>query len=355
MINILIVDDSPTEVALIEHIINSAHDMAVIGVAKNGQEAIELTKKLKPDLITMDIQMPVMDGLSATRMIMAQNPTPIVVISSLVNDESIHATFHILEAGALTALAKPENMRSPSFAERSKYILDTLRSLADIRVTKKPLRSAQVLKEEKPAPIKKAAYELIAIGASVGGPMALKTVLAQFPANFPIPIVVVQHMSNGFIKGFAQWLGENINLKVKNATDNERLEKATVYIAPERHHLEIQRTQDSLVCTLTPEDSFCSFCPSITKLFQSAARTLGRNAIGILLTGMSDDGAEGLLELKQAGGHTLIQGPESSIVFGMGAVALSMNAVDQVIELERMASYLLSLCSFNKTSNPNGN
>ncbi|KTD69341.1 MULTISPECIES: chemotaxis-specific protein-glutamate methyltransferase CheB [Legionella] len=348
MIKILITDDSPTEAALIQHIIESEEDMQVIGIAKNGQEAIELAEKLKPDLITMDIQMPIMDGLEATRIIMAHNPRPIVVISSMVNDESIHATFHILEAGALTALTKPVNVFSPSFEESRQHIVDILRSLSEIRVIKIPLKKHLNLDESKKHKIehtKENHYEIIAMGASVGGPMALKTILSQLTPDFPLPIMVVQHMSSGFIRGFAQWLGEHISLKVKNAVDHEPLEKGTVYIAPEHKHMIVERVHEQLVCKLVDGAPVSGFCPSITRLLQSIATVSGKKAIGILLTGMSNDGAEGLLELKEAHGHTLVQNQESSIVFGMGAVAQSMNAVDQVIGLEQIASYLTRICA----------
>ncbi|STY31602.1 fused chemotaxis regulator; protein-glutamat [Legionella wadsworthii] len=348
MINILLVDDSPTEIALIQHIIEAEQDMQVIGIAKNGKEAIELTAKLKPDLITMDIQMPIMDGLEATRIIMDSNPTPIIVISSLVNDESLDATFHILEAGALTALAKPVNVLSPSFHESSKHITDTIRSLSDIKVIKKPLKKHSIFEEHKKQIAKygdATHFEIVAMGASIGGPIALKTILSQLDAHFPVPIVVVQHMSSGFIRGFAKWLEENIKLHVKTAEDFEPLEKGTVYLAPDHKHTEIERHHDKLICRLIDADPVSGFCPSITRLLQSVAQVCGKKAIGILLTGMSDDGAEGLLELKKAHGHTLIQDQESSIVFGMGAVAQSQNAVDYIVALEHIAGYLNKICS----------
>lgn len=350
MIKILIVDDSPTEVALIQHILGSAPDMSVMGIAQNGQEAIELVAKLKPDLIIMDIHMPIMDGLEATRIIMSKNPTPIIVISSMINDESINATFPILEAGALSALAKPVNVFSPSFTEQSNHILDTLRSLAEIRVMKKTLKKSSVYKNEvQQSGFKKQAskYELIAMGASVGGPMALKTLLSQLPVNFPLPIVIVQHMSNGFIRGFTHWLAENVSLKVKIAVNDEQLQPGTVYIAPEQKHLEIERHHEKLVSKLIDGDSALDFCPSITTLLQSVARVSGKKSIGVLLTGMSDDGAAGLLELKKAEGHTLVQDQSSSVVFGMGAVAQSLHAVDEVIELKRIARYLTDMCTIN--------
>ncbi|MFT4059736.1 MAG: chemotaxis-specific protein-glutamate methyltransferase CheB [Legionella sp.] len=347
MIKILIVDDSPTEVALIKYIIDSAEDMTVIGVAQNGREAIALTAQLKPDLITMDIQMPVMDGLRATQIIMSQYPIPIVVISSTINDESLPAIFHVLEAGALTAIAKPDDVFAPTFEDRRKYIIDTLRSLSEIRVTKKPLKIVPHYhsKEHKsPLRERRTHYELVAIGASIGGPIALKTILSQLPVDFPVPIVVVQHMSIGFISGFTRWLQENIDLKVKIATDQEVLHKGTVYIAPEQMHLEISQNDHQLTCHLVNRAATDNFCPSITRMLQSVAAVSGAKAIGVLLTGMSDDGALGLLELKKAGGHTVIQNSQSAVVFGMGAVAQSMDAVDKVIDLKHIANYLIDLC-----------
>lgn len=346
MINILIVDDSPTEAALIQHIIESAQDMNVIGIAKNGKEAIELAEKLKPDLITMDIQMPVMDGLEATRIIMAHHPTPIVVISSMINDESVHATFHILDAGALTALEKPVGVFSPSFEDRKNHIIDTLRSLSEIRVIKKPLKNHLTYEPKKAKTTHtKPTYEIIAMGASIGGPIALKTILSQLPTDFPVPVLIVQHMSSGFMRGFAQWLGENVGLTVKNAANYEVLKAGIIYIAPEHHHMEIERVHKNLICKLVDAPPVSGFCPSITRLFQSISKVSGRKAIGILLTGMSDDGATGLLELKRAHGHTLIQDQESSVVFGMSAVAQSLDAVDKVIGLEHIASYLTKMCT----------
>lgn len=342
MIRILIVDDSPTEVSIIKHIIEPEKDMEVIGVAANGKEAVEMTAKLKPDLITMDIQMPIMNGLEATRQIMSQNPTPIVVISSTVSDESIKATFHILEAGALTALAKPVNILSPSFEETRKYIVDSLRSLSEVSVHRKSLKT----------PIRHAAavqttqnYEIVAIGASVGGPLALKEILSKLPADFPVPIVVVQHMSSGFIEGFVRWLSESTALKVKTAENFEFLQKGTVYIAAENRHLEIARNGGKLIAKCVDPTPPAGFCPSINVLLKSVAAVCGKNAIGILLTGMSDDGATGLLVLKKAKGLTLIQDKESAVVFGMAHVAQAIGGVDEVVELDRIGPYLIKLAT----------
>lgn len=343
MIKVLVVDDSETEAALITRIIESDPLMKVIGVARNGKEAIDLTARLQPDLITMDIQMPVMDGLEATRQIVANYPTPIVVISSTVSNESVQATFPILEAGALSALAKPQNIFGPNFEETQKHITTTLRTMSEIKVAKRRIRPS--IPTEKGAftaeqKLPHVNYELLAIGVSIGGPLALKTIFSALPANFPLPIVVVQHMSLGFINGYIQWLNEFANLTVKEAVHLEPLTKGTIYIAPDNAHLEVVRVHDKLHAKLVKGNPVDGFYPSITVLLNSVAKECRNKAVGALLTGMGSDGAQGLFELKQAHSHTFIQDKESAVVFGMAGVAQSMGAVDTVVKLDAIANYL---------------
>ena len=168
-------------------------------------------------------------------------------------------------------------------------------------------------------------------------------ILKKLPANFPVPIVVVQHMTKGFIEGFTHWLNAQITLKVKLAEDHELLENGTVYFAPDNFHLEIERMNDQLVTKLVKGHPISGFCPSATALLRSVATTCGQNAIGVILTGMGSDGAQGLLEIKQQQGHTIIQDSESTVVFGMAGVAQSLGAVDKVVELEQIANYLMQL------------
>jgi len=343
MIRVLIVDDSPTEATLIQNILAPEVDMTVVGIAKNGQEAVDLTKALKPDLITMDINMPIMDGLQATRIIMMQQPTPIVVISSTVNDESVHAVFPILEAGALTALPKPSNIFEPSFEATRKQIVATLRAMAEIHVVAKPIMNHPSLKTpvSQPKLVRTPQhYELLAIGASVGGPLAIKTILSEMTVNFPMPILITQHMVQGFIQGFVDWLKSEVSLPVSCAKHQEIFQKGRVYFAPEGMHLSVNRTPEGLMSVLTAGSPVDGFLPSITVLFQSVAKICNGSAIGVLLTGMGHDGAEGLLAMRQAKNLTLVQGPESSIVYGMGSIAESMNAVDAILELPKLAKWL---------------
>lgn len=354
MIRILIVDDSPTEIAIIKQILSAADDFEIVGIAHNGKEAIELTARLRPDLITMDIQMPIMDGLQATRIIMDQYPTPIVIISATISDESVSATFPILEAGALTAITKPDNIFASNFTERKQYIIDTLRSLAEIQLIKIPGRP--VSKATMAADIVKAGThcEIVALGASVGGPSAVKYLLSNLPSDFPVPIVIVQHMSKGFTQGYARWLAQCSKLQVVVATDHVSLCKGTVYIAPEEYQLGLKRVNQNLCTRLIPCEGSEDFCPSIDYLLNTVSLEAGSNSIGILLTGMSDDGAEGLLKIREAGGHTLIQDSDSAVVFGMGEVAQSLNAVDKVVPLKDLPFYLITYCINPKFRDENG-
>lgn len=352
MINILIADDSNTEAAILRHIFEAEPNLSVVGHARNGAEAVRLVPLLKPDIITMDIKMPVMDGILATKEIMEKFPTPIVIISSNLNDGPLGCTFQALEAGALSVLKKPLNITSSTFEHDKRRMLNAIFAMAEIKLLK---QRAPIKREDnrtqsstvipKKLPSQSAHYELIAIGASVGGTTALNAIISKLPLNFPLPIVVVQHIMPGFIRGFANWLNNNTPLTVKEIANNEILKKSHVYFAPDNFHLEIHRINHHLTARLVKSTSISGFCPSITVLLKSVAESCGRRGIGVLLTGMGNDGAEGLLALKNAQGHTIIQDKESSIVFGLAGVAQSMGAVDVVVPLEQIANYLIKVAS----------
>jgi len=347
MIKILIVDDSKTETLLLKSILEAEADMKVIGCASNGREGLKLTALLKPDLITMDLAMPLLDGFEATRLIMSQHPTPIIVISSRLDDSSLNASFKALAAGALCVLEKPDQSKAAAFHSAKRRIIDAVRSMAEIKVIKRrfPITAkankAAVIKP-KPA-LTKGSFEIIAIGSSVGGPQALKNIFSKLPADFPIPIVVVQHMTPGFIHGFTQWLNKQVDPRVKEAENSELLIPGTVYFAPDNHHLEIIRRNGGLYAKLTHGLPVSGFYPSANVLLKSVAMAAAKNAIGILLTGMGSDGALGLLDVKNAHGHTFTQDEQSAIVFGMAGVAHSLGAADRSIELDKIADYLVSI------------
>lgn len=350
MIKILIVDDSQTETRIIKSMLESQEDMCVVGCARDGKEAVEMNARLKPDVITMDLEMPVMDGHTATRLIMAQNPIPIIIISSRLDDPMQDMTFLALDAGAVSVLAKPVDVSSAGIDKYKTKIIQTVRSMAEIKVVKRrfntrgSIEQSHLLRESiHHASHKRGSFELVAIGTSIGGPQTLKHILSNLPQNFPVPIVIVQHMTKGFIDGYAQWLNEITNLKVKNVENNEILEKGKVYIAPDNYHFTVAREQNHLVAKLISGEPVAGFYPSITVLLRSVAKTCGPKALGVLLTGMGNDGADGLLEMKKAGAHTVIQDKNSCVVFGMAGVALSMGAVDKVIEIQEMPEYIASM------------
>lgn len=343
MIKILIVDDSPTETLLLQRLFEHEKDMKIIACAKNGAEAIKLIPLLKPDIITMDIEMPVMDGLEATRIIMMTHPTPIVVISSTAHSES-DKTIQALEAGALTVLGKTFNLLSSK--KECKRVIDTIRNMSEIKVIKRRFHTPLLKKATStPVSVKKTDFEIVAIGASVGGPQALSKILSNLSVDFPVPIVVVQHMTEGFIEGFVSWLNAHVALHVTLAKDNEPLVKGNIYFAPDNCHLEIKRTQGKLFAQLVTAPPIAGFCPSVTALLQSVATTCHKKGVGVILTGMGNDGAQGLLALKKAHGHTLIQDKESAVVFGMAGVAESLGAVNKIVELDQIANYLTKICA----------
>lgn len=350
MIRILIVDDSKTETLLLRTLFEASGSLKVVGCARDGKEALKMAEQLKPDLITMDLAMPVLDGFEATQLIMSQHPTPIVIISSRLDNYSLNASFKALSAGALAVLDKP-HFHTPAFETEKNRILETVRSMAEIKVVKRRFRSAtqtQPVKETSLPCMQRSNFEIIAIGASVGGPQALRAILSKLPSDFPIPIVIVQHMTEGFIQGFTEWLDKHTHLHIKEASDFEVLRGGTVYFAPDHHHLEIDRNERGLYVKLSEGTPVSGFYPSATVLLKSVAKVSAEKAIGLLLTGMGNDGALGLLDLKNARGHTLTQDAESAVVFGMAGVAHSLGAVDRSVELKQMADYLVALTATNK-------
>ncbi len=348
MITILIVDDSKVETELFRHILESQPDMKVVACAKDGAEAVMMAARYSPDLITMDLEMPVMDGHTATRLIMSQCPAPIVVISSKLNETSRDMSYLALEAGAVSVLAKPADGTPKSIEQFRLQLIDTVRSMAEIKVIKRrfgQLRQANPVKQlhDHTVTYQSGQFEIVAIGTSIGGPQVLKKMISQLPSSFPVPIVIVQHMTKGFMEGFTHWLNLNSSLRIKNAENNEVLRSGVIYFAPDHLHFTVERTTKGLTVKLIQGEPVSGFCPSITVLLRSIAKTCKNKAIGLLLTGMGSDGAEGLSELKKAGGHTLIQDKKSCVVFGMAAVAQSMGAVDKTVEIDQMANYLTKM------------
>lgn len=348
MIRVLIADDSGTTALMLRAVLEREPDIEVIGHAGNGEEAVRLTRELKPDLVTMDIHMPVMDGLEATRHIMAEQPTPIVVVSSRVNGEDAGNSFRALDEGALAVLEKPGAPDDAEQANSNRELVDTVRAMASLRVLRRINR--QRCRPAGPLPriqeiATRQALELVAIGCSTGGPQALEVVLGGLPAEFSVPVVIVQHISVGYMTGLLEWLQQSVQLELRLAEHGQELHPGVVYFAPDEHHLTVKRAGQRLVAALSDGEPVNRFRPSSTPLLESVARVCPGNALGVLLTGMGADGAAGLLRMRQAGCRTIIQDRESSVVYGMPETALGLDAVDEIVQIENMAAYLVKVAA----------
>ncbi len=346
-IRVLIADDSPTVRRHLTALVNEAEGLCVVGEARDGEEALLMAEELKPDVISMDIRMPGMDGLEATRRLMSRQPIPVVIVSGLVERE-VDLSFHALQAGALAVVEKPPDRRDPLFATKQRQLITTLSAMARVRV----VRRWEYLPGQKTAPLEmprlktsrlRMQPELVAIGASAGGPGALTVLLRGLPADFPLPVVITQHMPEEFTAGLARWLSKSTALRVQVARENLVLEPGVVHLAPGNAHLSLVRQQGQLRTRLNTAQGNYRYRPSVDVLFTSVAQACGAAGIGIILTGMGDDGAAGLLEMRQAGALTLAQDETSSTVYGMPGAALARGGVEQVLALSNLATTLLNL------------
>ncbi len=346
MIRILTVEDSDVVALLLKAILEQEPDMRVVGRARNGAEALGQVKALQPDLVTMDIRMPVLDGFEATRQIMAERPTPIVVVSSSVDDDELRITFRAIEEGALAVMEKPRGLSHPDFESIRQELVDTIRAMAEVKLvrrTRPPQLSRLSTDKKTSAPAPLHAPELVAIGISTGGPQVLQSLFKALPTDFPLPILVAQHISKGFLQGLVKWLDDESELRIKVAENGEALQGGHVYFAPDDHHLMVHRTSRGLVVRLDHGDTVNGFRPSASCLFESVAQVCGRKAVGVLLTGMGSDGATGLSSMHQLGATTLVQDEQSAVVYGMPGAALALNAVSQVLPLDRLPVRLVEL------------
>jgi len=352
MIKVLIVDDSQVARRVLREWLSPEKDIRVVGEAEDGSEVLELVKELEPDLIIMDILMPKMSGLEATEIIMAYQPTPILVFSSVANNKEANIAFEAISRGALDVIAKPDGAGKNERAIREE-MLKKVRILSRIPViphTRGKIRKkkpALEIKTQEPARIEalEEKYELLAIGASTGGPKAICDILSQFPKDFPAPIVIVQHIADSFMEGMANWLKRESELLVKIAEAGEKLKPGTVYLAPPGLHL-LVRNQRVALSNISPVNS-CK--PSVDVLFHSLAESYGRKVVAVLLTGMGEDGAAGMKEIHDKGGRTIAQDEKSSIVFGMPASAIELGAVDQVASLEKIPEVIFQAFALKKT------
>jgi len=341
MIKVLIVDDSKVIQEFLAHLLSSDPDIRVVGIANSGYEALELVRIKKPDVITMDIHMPGMDGYEATRTIMETVPTPIVIVSGSSNKKEVTNTFKLLDAGALAVVIRPPGFEHPQFAASRKELIQTVKLMSEVKVVRLFPRNR---KEQKMKIILVQTFEkdlkriqLIAIGASTGGPTALQIILSGLPADLPVPVLIVQHIAKGFVNGFREWLSTTSGIKLKIAENGELILAGVGYIAPDGFQMGISKGGKIILSDQPPENGLI---PSVSYLFRSVAQTLGPNAMGVLLTGMGKDGADELKSMKEMGAFTIVQNEESCVVFGMPGEALRIGAADQALSPEKIAEIM---------------
>jgi two-component system chemotaxis response regulator CheB len=342
MIRVLVVEDSPLQRNLLKMLLESDQDIRVIGMAENGAEGVQLARALKPDLITMDIRMPVMDGFEATRQIMQEQPTPIVVISASVEAPDLAITFNAIKAGALDVVEKPTSVGAAGFEEIRRRLIATVKGMAMVQVTRRDLSKISA-PSAHPQVTRRSSFrspQVLAIGASTGGPLALSILLKALPLNFSLPIVIIQHMATGFTQGFVAWLQTESALPLAIASENQTIHPGKVYFAPDESHL-VFMCRGVLTVTRDPPVNYVR--PSATVLFNSVAKVYGGEAIGVLLTGMGSDGAAGLQAMHQAGAFTVAQDEATSVVYGMPKVAAELGAVDQILSLAAIAPILVAM------------
>ncbi|RMG39444.1 MAG: chemotaxis-specific protein-glutamate methyltransferase CheB [Planctomycetota bacterium] len=342
MIRVAIADDSRTAQELLRSVLEQDRDIRVVGTAADGAEAVEMAADVKPDVILMDVHMPRLNGFEATRRIMAQTPTPIVIVSSTSVIEEARTALRSLEAGALTIHVKPPAPTDPHFDKVSRDLLLTVKAVADVRVVRRrPIAMPDATGDvefECGGAGGGSRPEVVAIAASTGGPKALVSILSTLPAHFAVPVLVVQHIATGFTQALAQWLDGCTPLAVKLAEHGESLRPGTVYLAPEEAHLGVSAQRTLVVDDQTP--AILGFRPSATYLFRSVGEVFGKRALAVILTGMGRDGVEGLQVVKRAGGEVMAQDEQTSVVFGMPAAALSAGVVDRVLPLDGIAECL---------------
>ena len=338
-VRLLVVDDSPSIRAVIRAMVEGDAGIRIVGEAGSGGEAVTLARTLRPGVILMDVQMPEMDGIEATGRIMASEAVPIIAFSAFTRGGEAKASIEMLAAGALDVMEKPDLGGAGSISDCSRVLRKKIRSASGVAVVRHlrgAVRTARVRAETTGRP-DGTRFEVLGVGASTGGPTALRELFSGLPADFPLPILVVQHITAGFTAGFVEWLRQHTPLEVRVANAQDRAAPGSILIAPEGRQLEALPGGAVRATSRKPHGVHL---PSADVLLSSLASAYGRKCIGALLTGMGSDGAEGLLDIRHAGGFTLAQDEETCVVFGMPREAVRRGAVDRSMAPASMAELL---------------
>lgn len=343
-IKVLIVDDSATTAVNLQFIIEQDPDMQVCAIASSGEQAIVKVERQKPDVVVMDVHMPGMDGYETTQAILYETAVPIVICSATWEPGEVAKTFHAVEVGAVTAIPKPPGMGHKEFEKHSLAFRNTVKAMTEVKVVRRRRFSKMHI---APPGIhggisaRHDQIELIAIGASTGGPLVLKEIFEQIPEDFPLPIVVIQHIAYGFMDGLVMWLQNSCKLTIKIAHDKEVLKPGCIYFPPDGCHMGIKPELSVTLDSDAPKEH--SLKPAISYTFRSLARYYGARAVGIILTGMGSDGAVEMKWMSDAGAITIAQDEKSCAVFGMPAAAIELGGVTGIMHPAEISDFIIQL------------
>jgi two-component system chemotaxis response regulator CheB len=345
-IDVLVAEDSTVTRLFLVHLLESDPRIRVVGAVADGQAALDFVKEKKPDVVLMDIHMPRMDGFEATRRIMETQPLPIIVCSATAAARDVVITFQAMEAGAIACIEKPLGRERGDFEALAAHLLETIVLMSEVKVVRRTTRTRPA-----PLPLADAApaaswqrgaapIKLVGIGASTGGPLALQSIFAALPKDFPAPVLVVQHIAHGFLAGMAEWLNQTSSLRIHIASHGTTPLPGHVYLAPDDFHMGVGAGG---AIALAREEAENHLRPAVSFLFRSLAEAHGPGALGVLLTGMGKDGAAELKLMKNRGAITIAQDQESSVVFGMPGEAIALGGATHVLPADKIPEALVAL------------
>lgn len=344
MVKVLIVDDSAFMRNALTSMMSSDPEIQVVGIAKDGVEAVEKVSSLKPDIVTLDVEMPRMDGIEALKRIMAQNPVPVLMVSSLTTEDA-RVTLEALDLGAVDFIPKNLADLSVNIVKIQNILIEKIKSIGRKGLIPEPRKKSSA-PLQMPKPTQYASHRksyIVVIGASTGGPKALQNILSKIPADFPVPILIAQHMPPNFTGPFAERLNQLSSICVKEAENGESLKKGTAYVAPGRGHMGVLRKKvtETLILISENNDHFI-YKPSVDALMLSVVELYSGQVLGVILTGLGNDGEQGMKEIKNKGGRTIVESEGTCVVYGMPKSIVNAGLADKIVPLDEIAGEIIN-------------